>query len=79
MPSDAKKKQMERKKEAAKARSSGKKPTNKPETNGIAEKEKSPSLANGNIANGGEKVEISAEGMFLTSKALFHVYYLKIL
>jgi len=57
MPSDAKKKQAQKKKDAAKARQSGKKPTSNKAENG--EKESSPSDVNGSEENG--SVEISAE------------------
>jgi len=62
MPSDAKKKEMARKKELAKARSGGKKGqvAGKPEGNGEVEKEKTPPVQNG-TTNGNVK-EISAEG-----------------
>lgn len=65
MPSDAKKKQAQKKKDAAKARQGGKKPTtNAKGENG--EKESSPSDLNGTPereVNG--SVEISAEGIYI--------------
>ncbi|KAG8306266.1 ATP-binding cassette sub- F member 2 [Homalodisca vitripennis] len=60
MPSDAKKKQAQKKKDAAKARQSGKKPTNTRTENG--DKESSPSDMNGTQEENGS-IEISAEGL----------------
>ncbi|KAG8237985.1 hypothetical protein J437_LFUL018010 [Ladona fulva] len=59
MPSDAKKKRDQKKKEAAKARQSGRKPPNKVE-NGSSDKEKE-SLNSGEDVNGVNGTEISAE------------------
>lgn len=76
MPSDAKKKQAQKKKDAAKARQSGKKPT-KIENE---EKESSPIEMNGTKEENGS-VEISAEGnihfkMFIS--LLINCYMLQI-
>lgn len=78
MPSDAKKKQLQKKKEAAKARQAGRKPQQKNGENGGAgaagDKESSPSLFNGVEKENGVSA-MSAEGKFNRDKLFIAILF----
>lgn len=74
MPSDAKKKQAQKKKEQAKARQQGKKPTNPSAKPDVDEKESSPVSNNGTGEGSGQNgVELSAEGPYLLILSANHL------